>query len=401
MDESLAPSDLVIDQTDVQTVERWLESAERGHVLVITSESPGCGVSTMLRVLARHMSDRLALLYDEPLGFGTHTVLGHKKVLVLDPLDEFVMDQTKQRRALSMVEERRIPIVITGIRRRVSMARVSDMFGTVAKKEGVTFLHIPTPDRTRALEALAKHGVPNAEQVWDASAYDFRHCLAAASVPNDGPDDTPVSRLRSCIPDGLDALKRLLQSPRPGDTFADAMRMAEGDVNLLIDGVFENYTRGIVDDSSSNFETIHAVLDILSACDHLQHYVFHDPSSEFPEIGAMLGGVQFLSVDIGSANVKKHGTVWAKENHKHTKKKLLRLLTSHGIHPDSIPYIRSIVCTDPSTQAPRLAKAYDPSIVWNATRLWMHRVRGSGYTKARHDALTSSVVPNSIRARRS
>jgi len=391
--ESLAPSDLIIDETSVAAVEAWLGACVSGDILVLTSESPGCGISTMLRVFQTHMKDRISMLYDEPLGFGSKTVLGQKKIIVLDPLDEYMTDQTKQRRAISLVEQRRVPIIITGIRRRVSIARVSDMFGTVAKKKGVTMLHIPTPDRDRVIEILTKHGIKDPASMWDSSGNDFRHCLAAASM-----SASTTTCVRTIAPDGLEALSRLLQKARPQDTFADAARMADGDIHLLIDGVFENYARG-VDHGGTDFDTVHTVLDVLATCDQLQQYVYHDPSSEFPEIAGMIGGIEFLPIDVGaSSSIKKHGTVWAKENHKHTKQKLHRVLTSQGIQPDTLPYIRDMVFKDTATQAPRLAKTYSPQIVWNATRLWMQGARDAGYTKARHDALTS--LKNLKRARR-
>jgi hypothetical protein len=220
--------------------------------------------------------------------------------------------------------------------------------------------------------------VENPEALWNASGGDFRHCLEAWSMSQIGDDD--ASFLRDSIPDGIEALTTLLSAPT--QSYPDAVRMADGDINLLVDGIFENYLDGIesVEDSSD-------ILDVLQGCDAMQCHVYHDPSSEFPEMGGLLAGVEFLPCRV-TKRITKHGTIWANENHRYTKAKLIRYLGIRGIDYTTAASIRGMVCRDQHRQAPRLAAAYGDQVVWNATRLWMKSAAGASYTKSRHAALT-------------
>jgi hypothetical protein len=371
---------LVTAESDVAAVADWVGECRKGDVLVITSDGPGIGVSTMLRTI-EHETPSIAYVDDAPDGDGRYTVLGQKKILVIDPLDEYMTEQSKQKRVTRYLETRPIPIIVTGIRRRVSKAKVDDISRTVARRQGVTTLHIPTPPRERVIVALTQYGVENPEALWDASGGDFRHCLEAWSMSQIGdaaPDNT--SFRRDFIPDGIEALTTLLSTPT--QTYPEAVRMAEGDINLIVDGIFENYLDGITSiDQSSD------ILDILQGCDALQYHVYHDPSSEFPEMGGLLAGVEFLPCCV-TKHITKHGTIWANENHRYTKAKLLRYLGIRGIDYTTAAAIRGMVCHDQHTQAPRLAAAYGEHVVWNATRLWMKSAAAASYTKTRHAALT-------------
>lgn len=387
MDVIPAVSDLLIAPESVQAVQSWLDECRPGHVLVITSASPGCGVTTMLASLDRARSD-VAMYRDEPLGSGWFTVLHQKKIQVIDPLDEYMADQSKQKHVTSIIEQRRVPIIIMGIRRRVSRAKIDDAFGTISKRKGVTRLHIPAPETDRAVSILGRLGIENAKGVWDACRGDFRHCLASTQMPD---STDPARFVKTTFPDGLEALTCLLGPPQ--HTYPDAVRMTDGDVNLLIDGVFENYTDGV-----ASIEDAGSVLDALEAVDSMQEYIYHDPSSEFPELSGILAGIEFLPVHV-QRDITKHGTVWAKENHKYTKAKLYRGITARGIHPETIAWIREFVCHHPATQAPRLAEAYGASTIWNASRLWMKTASRASYTKARHESLTGGGVQAKKRTR--
>jgi hypothetical protein len=338
----------------------------------------------MLASLEKARGD-IALYHDEPLGSGPRTVLGQKKVQVIDPLDEYMADQAKQKRVTTIFEARKVPIIVTGIRRRVSRAKIDDAFGTVSKRTGVSRLRIPAPQSSRAIGVLTRLGVPDAASVWKAAHGDFRHCLASTRLPeidstHTGETSSTTQFVKTTVPDGLEALTCLLSEPR--HTYPDAVRMADGDINLLIDGVFENYT-----DGTESLDTVGDVLDALTTVDSMQDYIYHDPSSEFPEISGILGGIEFLPCRV-DREITKHGTVWAKENHKYTKAKLYRAITGRGIHPDTIAWIRDMVCRHPTTEAPRLAAAYGADTIWSATRLWMKSASRAGYTKARHESLT-------------
>jgi hypothetical protein len=370
---------LVIAEADVATVADWVDHCRQGDVLVITSDGPGIGVSTMLATIERE-TPSIAYVDDAPDGDSRQTVLGQKKILLIDPLDEYMVEQSKQKRVTRHLETRPLPIIVAGIRRRVSKAKVDDMSRTVAKRQGVTTIHIATPPRERALEALRQCGVETPETFWDASGGDFRHCLEAWSMSKIGEGDTPSSFVRDGIPDGIEALTTLLSTPT--QSFPDAVRMADGDINLLVDGVFENYLDGI-----ESVDQSHDILDILHMCDAMQYHVYHDPSSEFPEIGGLLAGVEFLPCRV-TKRITKHGTIWANENHRYTKAKLIRYLGIRGIDYATAASIRGMVCQDQHTQAPRLAAAYGDQVVWNATRLWMKSAAAVGYTKTRHAALT-------------
>ena len=374
------PKALLISQEHVHAVQTWLDTCARGDVLIITSDTPGCGVTTMLRSLDAARDD-ICMYVGEPVGSGQRTVLGQKKIIVIDPLDEYVADQTRQKHVSSIMTTRPLPLIITGIRRRVSRAKIDDAFETVVKRQGVTRLHIPTPETSRAVSMLTALGVRDAARAWDASQGDFRHCLVSNMG---GEDDDPSMHMKATCPDGLEALTCLLSEPT--HSFPEAVRMADGDVNLLIDGVFENYLDGTDDD----FETMTDVLDALTTVDTMQAYVYHDPSSEFPEIAGILGGIEFLPCHVRSI-IKKHGTVWAKENHKYTKAKLMRYIKSQGVDPETAAWIRGMVCRDAPRTTPRLAEAYGSQTVWNATRLWMKSASRASYTKARHEALVRSV----------
>ena len=381
------PDDLLILKQDVDVVLRWMETCQRGDVLVITQESPGCGVSTMLRSLERSLSSEIVFHIDSPIGHGLRTVLGQKKIIMIDPLDEYLLDQAKNQRISSLFDTRPLPIIIAGIHRRVSRAKIDDSFSTVRARAGVTRLHINAPTLERASTFLKKTGMSkdSIESVWKESCGDFRHCLASNSMP-DMPDSRVATQfVRESIPDGLQALRVLLDTP--SQTYPESVRMVDGDINLLIDGVFENYTDGI-----GNLEAAGGILDVLTTADALQAYVYHDPSSEFPEISGALAGIQWLPCVVKGNSITKHGTVWAKENHKHTKTKLYRQITSRGVHPETIAYIRSIGCSGQVIETANLIHAYGEKTVWNATRLWMKTATVARYTKARHEEMKRTAA---------
>lgn len=371
---------LVIAESDVATVADWVIGCRKGDVLVITGDGPGIGVSTMLSTI-EHETPSIAYVTDAPDSDSVRTVLGQKKILIIDPLDEYMAEQSKQKRVTRYLDTRPLPIIVTGIRRRVSKAKVDDISRTVAKRRGVTTVHISTPPRDRAIDALKRCGVEDAGALWDASGGDFRHCLEAWSMSQVGNHDASATPfVRDMIPDGLDALTTLLSAP--SQSYPDAVRMADGDISLLVDGIFENYLSGI--------ESVHAssdILQILQMCDTMQCHVYHDPSSEFPEIGGLLAGVEFLPCCVAT-RLTKHGTIWANENHRYTKAKLIRYLGIRGIDYTTAAAIRGMVCHDQRAHAPRFADAYGDQVVWNATRLWMKTAAGAGYTKSRHAALT-------------
>jgi len=335
----------------------------------------------MLRSIDASRND-ICMYRGEPIGSGVQTVLGQKKIIVIDPLDEYIADQTRQKHVSSIMTGRPVPLIITGIRRRVSRAKIDDAFETVVKRQGVTRLHIPTPEASKAVALLTSLGVRDAERVWYASRCDFRHCLVS-NISSDDADTDVTMNVKSTFPDGLEALTCLLSEPQ--HSFPEAVRMADGDINLLIDGVFENYTHG-----TESFDTISDILDALTVVDTMQAYVYHDPSSEFPEIAGILGGIEFLPCRV-TTTIKKHGTVWAKENHKYTKAKLMRYIKSQGIDHETVAWIRDMVCRDAASSTPRLVEAYGSKTVWNATRLWMKSASRASYTKARHEGLVRSV----------
>lgn len=384
----IARRDLVLDPRHVDTVAQWMDTCRPGDVLVLTNDSPGCGITTMLETLER---ENAAVTYVmDCSGFGTRSVLGEKKILLIDPFDEYMVDQTKQKRAIQYVHTRDLPIIVAGIRRRVSKAKIDDAFGTVVKRKGVTYVHIETPSRERALRCLERHGVDNADRVWDASGGDFRHCIQSASMqqrtPSQRETGCTVSNttqfVRDAVPDGIEALSTLLSTPT--QSYKDAVRMVDGDIHLLLDGVYENYTKGI-----TSLDTAGEILDVLERCDTFQNYIYHDPSSEYPEIAGILAGIEFVPCCV-TTPITKHGTIWAKENHRYTKAKLMRTMKSRGIDIETAGHIRSMVCRDPRVQAHRLAKAYGSQVVWNATRLWMKSAAAAGYTKKLHEDVIRS-----------
>jgi hypothetical protein len=374
----ISRADLVIDRRHVDTVAAWMGTCRPGDVLVLSNTSPGCGVTTMLETLERE-SPSITFVTNSS-GYGTMTVLGEKKILLIDPFDEYMVDQTKQKRALEYLHTRDLPIIVAGIRRRVSKAKIDDAFGTVAKRHGLTKVHIETPNRSRAIECLERLGIEHAGSVWDASGGDFRHCIESASMQQRAATTPSTQFVRDTIPDGIEALQQLLSTPR--HTYKDAVRMADGDINLFLDGVYENYHTGI-----TSLDTAGDILDVLARCDTLQNYIYHDPSSEFPEIAGLLAGVEFLPCCV-TKKITKHGTIWAKENHRYTKLKLVRTIKSRGIDVETASYIRAMVCQNPREHGYRLAKAYGPQVVWNATRLWMKRAAAAGYTKKLHEDVT-------------
>jgi hypothetical protein len=136
---------LVLAESDVAAVVAWIEGCRQGDVLVMTSDGPGIGVSTMLSTIERE-TPSIAYV-DAPDGDSQRTVLGQKKILVIDPLDEYMTEQSKQKRVTRYLETRPLPIIVTGIRRRVSKAKVDDISRTVAKRQGVTKIHIAAPPR--------------------------------------------------------------------------------------------------------------------------------------------------------------------------------------------------------------------------------------------------------------
>lgn len=391
--------DVVLDREVVDRVQTWL-SSPRG-VLVLWHPL-GCGVSTMLRALETHVDAHTAFIWELPRDIATvagsrHTVLGQRKVLVLDGIDHFFgTDPNVTKRFLGCLDDRPLPILLAGGHRRVTKAKVSR-----ALRPTDTQITVP-PLTPEAVSRVLGPLVADPVALFDQCSRDFRHAYEWA-VGRGG-------HIKDTVPDGLPALEYLLRhdsaSHIPSMDFSGVVRMVDGDAAMLLDGAFENYVHAIDGDLTGACD----ILDLMGRCDVMHARVYVDPSSEYPELSTCLAGVH-MHIPHGSRRrgsrltkpITTFGSVWANTNHMFAKKHHLRALSLAGKGlecprpPLDMQCMRRMLLADVPRQAPRMHSllGQEDTPLWHLfSQVWKSGRSGPSYTKA---ALVDAARPLSRR----
>ena len=370
---------VLLDRGFVDAVEQWMLTATSG-VLVIEQSQTGCGVSRLLDVLQEEHARHVAWV-----SMGHHacrrTVLGQKKIMLIDPPDSVIVDAAKSVQFAQLVQTPSIPMIIAGFKRRSVVAKL----GAMLKKSSGTVTHLtvpPIPDDDAVnflVSVAAEKGVEGVDvrHAW-STTHDLRHCLRAL--------DGKGSELREILPDGVQGLLALLQQS-DALSFRDRCRIAEGDPSIMVDGIFENYVHGV----STNLEDAVGVLDMLSTCDHLQAFAYAQPSFDpAPLTAALVAGTSACNVDVRK-DIKTFGTLWARANHQKVKRKLLKELPFDMNGVEATAYVRQMALSSPD-QLRRMVSLFGQDQVWAVTRLWTKS--GKVCSKKRFRSITDTVVPD-------
>jgi hypothetical protein len=364
--------DLLLDRDQIAEVKDWLLHGE--GICVLTQEQTGCGVSTMISMLLKTLEDRVHPITCVEHGTNTMSVLGQKKVMVLDPLECVLMDQSVSRKVPALLADPKIPILIAGFKRRISIAKLEDMLKK-CKSVPIKRLHIEGIRDEDAHRFLASKGCTNPEHVWKESDHDLRHSLMSIQSAS----------IKERLPDGIDGLRELLEGSSTR-TYREMVRVIEHDPTIMLDGLYENYIHGIPS-SGGDMRICDNVLDAIGLSDIFAANRFTSTCYDMqPEVYGTLAGIGYMGLRLRK-KIETFGTMWARENHRHSKQALLRKVSLAGAHKDDLPFIRSMLYQNPETQAPRFAALYGDKALWDITRLWTRSAREMKYTSSRHASL--------------
>jgi len=359
---------LLLDRDQIEQVSEWVLNGS--GILVLTQEQTGCGVSTMLSLLLDKLQDRVHAIDVVDAGTSRMSVLGQKKVIVLDPFESIIMDQTVGKKIPDLIANPRIPILIAGFKRRITISKLDDMLKK-CKSAPVTRLCMRAITDEAAVKYIESLGCQDPATTWTQSGHDMRHAVLSLRA----------SHLKEQLPDGIEGLRAILEGGE-GRSYADMVRIIEHDPTIMLDGLYENYINATADiHAASNVMDTICAAEIFAArryastCDDMQ-----------PEVYGTLAGLGFSGLRLQKP-IATFGTFWARENHRHSKKALVRRVDLSGATPEDLPYIREMLYTDPGAQAPRLADMYGEKALWDITRLWSRSARAEKYTSSRHAAL--------------
>lgn len=359
---------LLLDREQIDQVRDWLLNGM--GILVLTQEQTGCGVSTMISLLLEQLQDKIHTVQVVDAGVGRMSVLGQKKVIVVDPFESAIMDQTTSKKIPDLLANPKLPILIAGFKRRIAISKLDDM---VKKCKSAPILRLCMRAITdeAAVGYLASLGCKEPQNTWSQSGHDLRHAVLSLCS----------SHLKEQLPDGIDGLRTVLEGGEER-SYADMVRVIEHDPTIMLDGLFENYIH-----ATSDIHTVSNVMDTIGTAEIFaaQRYTStcHDMQQE---VYGTLAGLGFSGLKLKKP-IETFGTFWARENHHHSKKALMRRVRVSGTHADNLPYIRDMLYANPETQAPRLANIYGDKAVWDITRLWSRTARAQKYTSSRHAAL--------------
>jgi len=313
---------LVLDPDRVDAFAAWLRRAGSGDVMIVRTQAPGCGVSTMLRVVAAELDVELievapgaqktkAFLTDASAA--KVTVDMRKKVLVFDPMDTLLSDQTTAVDVLEFLRHRsKVPVVCSGFLQRSSLAKVSDALG---KATVVTTLTFPKIDDARAVTRLQtiaarEHKACDVRAAWEASRGDFRAALASVRMDL-------ANSVKDSVCDGVDAIHTALYSSDL--SLREAMHLQDGDVNMVSMGVFENYPLVLTQD----IEACATVADDYSCADVVDEYMYNSQAWELSgAYAALTTGAAALHIrPTKKIEITKFGSVWSRSNNQRSKEK--------------------------------------------------------------------------------
>ena len=369
----LTLDDLLLDRDQIQQVREWLLHGT--GIMVLTQEQTGCGASSMVALLLDELQDRVHAIESVDAGAGRMSVLGQRKVILLDPLETVLGDQTLSKKLPDLIATPRVPILIAGFKRRITVSKLDDLLKK-CKSAPVTRLRLRGIPDTIAHAHLAALGCADPKHVWTKSGHDLRHAVLSLRS----------SHLKEHLPDGTEGLRAVLEGCE-GRSYADMVRIVENDPTIMLDGLFENYINAVPD-----IQAAADVLETLGTAEIFAAQRYAGTDDIQPEVYGTLAGIGFLNGGMTlNKPIEKFGTYWARENHRHTKKNLARGVSMSGAHPDDLPYIREMLYANPDAQAPRLAALYGEKQVWDMTRLWTQSARAVKYTSSRHASASGSV----------
>lgn len=322
---------LLLDSDKMNDFLAWTKDAKRGNICILKAASAGCGVSTMIRLILEELRcepiivttgvQRLRDFLRDTCDSLYTAIERKKKVVVLDPVDALFADQTAAGDILEFLKtegSRSVPIVCAGFLQRASLARMLD----VIDPKKCTSVSFPIIEKQRAVEYLSVHygstPIDRIETVWDSACGDLRACLSALDMETD--------QVKDIVCDGAEAIQKVLFEP--GVTLTDAVRMHDGDAQLMTMGIFENYHL-----AEPGLDQAVAVTDAFSMADIVDERMYGNQEWCLGDFyAALTAGVPAVCLPktVGMRPVEKFGSVWSRGNNQRSKEKSLRHINLVG-----------------------------------------------------------------------
>lgn len=313
--------DLVLDQTIVDTFRQWVRESTRRDVAVISSELPGCGITTMIKCVCAeesidpvHMATSIpqARAFLKDASRCPVSALGFKKILVVDPMDAVCFEPLCAADLTEFIKsaKTKIPLIFAGHVQRSSASKLVDALKTTPPSV-ITRFHFPRIDDTKALLYLAMYRTLIASSAHVRSAWqgDFRNALNAIRL------DVPRAN-KDVFCDGLVALQKLLTDPSM--TFREALRLHSNDISMLSAGVHENYL--LV--PTQSIESCADLAECFSAGDVFDTEMYAHQKWELggAQSACTAGATAVLSAKaVPKTQFSKFGTMWSRGNNQRSK----------------------------------------------------------------------------------
>lgn len=390
----------LLDPTTIEALTTWARTATRGCVCIIRSHAPGCGVSTLIRRVLETQRcepmivdttghpEQLATFLRDVSG-STHTTLERKKrVLVFDPIDGLFADQMTSRVVLEHLKtaSSSIPIVCAGFLNRAPYARIMDIAANRACVPSLTsifFDRIRDDIATCALRRLYPDASDDAiTKAWASVDGDYRAAASALAMGEAG-------YVKDAVCDGQMAIARILFEE--GVSLSEAMRLHDGDSQVMTSGIFENYAPL----AGPPIDACAEIADGFSVADMLDTRIYGNQQWDLvPMYAAMTAGVSAVAIPKPrpSKPIDKVATVWSKSYNQRAKGKFVRAINhqlaerGHStMAPEDLAYVREMLVSSMVREDPDLAmfchvaRDLDPSIVLHIIRLFVTK-----YTQNHH-----------------
>lgn len=382
---------ILLDASVVDALSTWLSGAGRGDVAVLTSARPGCGITTMIDILAVETGCEAMWVTPMPgvrlreqlrdVSMTDRTALENKKkIIVLDPVDALLADQIVGGDVLEYLKTRgpkSVPIICAGFLQRAPLAKILD----AVSKRSVLF-HFPRIPDAIAVHALRASfdDVPEKRlaDAWADADGDFRSCMASLAMGEKCGKDI--------VCDGTEAISAVLFDPEM--TIERAMRLHDGDAHLLGMGIFENYHL-----AAGNIAACGEIAEAFSMAVIVEECMYGRQQWDLGEFyAALTTGVAnaWKSKTAARKPIEKVGTVWSRSNNQRSKEKSVRGITAAAIEagrsplpPQDLALVRGLMtrCSKDNRydRCMHCLEPYD-----DATVLAIMRLFKSGYTQTDH-----------------
>lgn len=384
----------LLDHSRVNDVREWLTRASKGDILLLRTQTSGCGLTSMLTVLLaetqceqvalKNTSTRIKTLIEDA-GMTLYTALERKKkIIVFDPIDAlFAGEPMASSDILSVLEDPPLPVICMGFLQRSSLARILD---TLNKKIPYTMIEFPHIRDDVAMTALTTL-FPNTEKdivltVWKNAHGDFRAAKSALQMGDE-------RNMKDIVCDGLDALKKILFSS--GIQLRDCIQYHHGDPQMLTMGVFENYhlTNPAIDVCS-------IVSDSFSKANIVEERIFGNQEFQLSDFHASLSvgyAAAYLPKTDKPPPIHKVGSLWSRANNQRSKEKTVQAIAfamlSNGwtpLHAPDIAYVRGLILqyvkTDKYKEIISILGNLDDAIILHIMRLFK-----TSYSQSQHSKL--------------